>query len=52
MILLQIVWVAAHVGLEQWSRDRRPTAGMWSHVYDITKELGFPPAPQMGQEWS
>jgi hypothetical protein len=51
-VLLQIIWVAAHVGLREWSRERRPTAAQWSHVHDITIELGCPPAPRMGRVWS
>lgn len=61
VILLQIIWVAAHDSLRRMHPRRSiidsdghewTVIKLWSCVHDITAELGYPPAPRMGQVWS
>lgn len=58
-VALELVWVAAHLGLRRKGaafdhEDAAPHprlarhTRLWGHVHDITLTLGHPPAPYMG----
>lgn len=51
LLALRLFWTSAHLGLRTWGKPKTPerkalAATCWSHVHDITRELGYPPAPQ------
>lgn len=44
-VILQLFWVAAYHGMRRSRRSIEDHARLWSWTYDITRELGYPPAP-------